>query len=222
MRTLDTGAVQRLYTEKAAFYHRFFVDLLGYGRGLEVLLARSGYLRPGLRVLDAGCGTGILTRNLHDLARAAGIAPVTFHGFDLTPAMLAIFERWIAEHGATDIALRQADVLRLDDLPSDWRDFDLIVSSAMLEYLPRDRLVDALRGLGGRLRRDGVLFVCITRRNVLMKWLIEWWWEANMYERAELEQTFTAAGLVAKFGRFPFPYRHLDLWGHVIEARRAS
>ena len=221
MAPTEPSAVERLYTEHARFYHRFFIDLLRYGAGLEALLAARGYLRSGMKVLDAGCGTGILTRKLHAIARRSGLEGITYHAFDLTPAMMDLFRRWMAEHGVTDVELRRADVLRTEDLPADWKDHDLVVSSAMLEYLPKDELARALRNLRGLLAPNGTLVVCISRRNVLMKWLIEVWWEANLYERAELERIFADAGLTVRFGRFPFPYDHLNLWGHVVEARRS-
>jgi 2-polyprenyl-3-methyl-5-hydroxy-6-metoxy-1,4-benzoquinol methylase len=217
---MDPEAVERLYADKAAFYHRFFIDFMRYGAGLRALLARGGYLHPGMRVLDAGCGTGILSRNLHGIAAESGMEGITFHAFDLTPAMMSIFERWMAENGVKDIQLRRANVLRLEELPEDWKDYDLIVSSAMLEYLPKPSLSGALRNLAGLLAPGGKLLVCISRRNPLMKWLIEAWWKSNLYGREEIADRFEEAGLRIRFGRFPPPYRYLGLWGHVIEASR--
>ena len=217
----EPSAVERLFTEKAGFYHRFFIDFLRYGAGLEALFSQNRYLRFGVKVLDAGCGTGILTRNLHAIARRSNMHGVIFHGFDLTPAMLDLFTRWMAEHGVENIELRRANVLHAEELPASWRDYDLIVSSAMLEYLPKGELVGALRNLNRLLARDGILVVCISRQNLLMRWLIGVWWKANLYERAELEQIFDDAGFTVRFRHFPFPYSHVNLWGHVIEARKA-
>jgi hypothetical protein len=41
-----------------------------------------------------------------------------------------------------------------------------------------------------------------------------------MYERDEIASVFEDVGLTHAFGRFPFPYNHLNLWGLVINARR--
>jgi cyclopropane fatty-acyl-phospholipid synthase-like methyltransferase len=49
-------------------------------------------------------------------------------------------------------------------LPQDWKDYDLIVSSAMLEHLPKERLKDALVHIAGRLAAQGRLLVVITRK----------------------------------------------------------
>jgi cyclopropane fatty-acyl-phospholipid synthase-like methyltransferase len=141
-------------------------------------------------------------------------------GFDLTPKMLDQFRETLRVRKIDGVDLVQADVLHLDALPSDWSDFDLIVSASMMEYLPREGLVDALSGLRSRLKRGGSLLLFITRRNWLTKTLIERWWDANLYEASELEESFRRAGFPSvTFGRFPFPYRYLSLWGHIIEAK---
>ena len=217
---MESQEVEKLYTENASLYHHFFIDFLRYGAGLKRLLAKSDYLRPNIKVLDVGCGTGILTRSMTAIARERGFGGITFHAFDLTRAMLDLFRDWIARTGTTGIELRQANVLDPAALPEDWKNYDLIVSSAMLEYLPKERLKDALAHIAGRLAPDGRLLVVITRRNFLMKLLIAWWWKAHMYEKEEIAAVFEEAGLTARFGRFPFPYDYLNLWGLVIEARR--
>jgi len=95
-----------------------------------------------------------------------------------------------------------------------------ILSSAMLEYIPKDRLAEALAGLRRRLADDGTLTVFITRRNTLMKGLIEWWWKANIYTRDELREIYREAGFdEITFHRFPRPFFHLNLWGLIVEAR---
>ena len=60
--------VRRLYTDRGALYQRLFVDFLGWGRELETFFRKAHYLRPGLKILDAGCGTGIITQVLYRLA----------------------------------------------------------------------------------------------------------------------------------------------------------
>jgi cyclopropane fatty-acyl-phospholipid synthase-like methyltransferase len=91
-----------------------------------------------MRVLDAGCGTGAVTLALLDALEQQKASYATIDAFDLTPEMLASCQGSLIARGVTDIRLRQADVLALDDqLPPDWRDYDLILSAAMLEYLPK-------------------------------------------------------------------------------------
>lgn len=214
--------VQALYTRKAGFYHRLFIDFFLYGKGLAAYFRRRGGLRPGMRILDAGCGTGIQTRNLYGLARDQALGGIVFNAFDLTESMLDLFRAWIRRTDARGITLHRADVLRPDQLPADWRGYDLIVSSAMLEYLDREELGRALANLARLAAPGGEIVVFITRRNFLMRWLIEAWWKANMYEKEEILRIFDEAGLDARLAAFPFPYNHLNLWGLVIEARRKA
>ncbi len=217
----EPEAVQRFFTANARSYHSF-IQAFRYSAGLRAFLARHHYVRPGAKVLDAGCGTGALTRALHQIGRLAGNHGLTIHAFDLTPAMIALLREWLHKYAVTNVAIQQANVLHLEALPGNWRDYDLIVSASMLEYLPKNELAHALRNLSRLLAPDGVLVVGISRNNFLMHGLIRMWWKGNLYDRAELEHRFADAGLSCRFRRFPFLYGHLNLWGYIIEARPIS
>jgi len=150
-----------------------------------------------------------------------GLQPAALHAFDLTPAMLDHFRRVLAQRGIYGVATSQADVLALEALPSGWIDYDLIVTASMLEYVPRERFVDALVGLRGRLGANGRLVLFITRRNWFTRPLIGRWWRSNLYSESELREAFGAAGFSrARFPGFPLAGRHLSIWGHVVDAVR--
>lgn len=192
---LSDSEVQKIYTKRASFYHFLFVDFLRYGWAIEKFFRESGdYVHPHFKILDAGCGTGNITKALYTIAREKGYEDVAFHAFDLTQAMLDLFRRWIKKVGASNITLKQVNVLSLEQLPSDWNEYDRIVSSAMLEYLPKDKIWQALSGLKRLLKPNGKLIVFITRRNVVTKLFIKWWWKANIYEEKELKKIFLDAG----------------------------
>ena len=158
---------------------------------------------------------------MHDALARRGFATRALHAFDLTPQMLDHVGASIRRRAIDGIALAQANVLALDALPPDWTGYDLVVSASMLEYVPRDRFVDALRGLRGRLRDDGRFVLFVTRRNPLTRVLIGHWWASNLYARDELRGAFEAAGFRdVAFPRFPLGGAHLAVWGHVVEARR--
>lgn len=106
-------------------------------------VADAAGIRPGDRVLDVACGTGVLTREA--AARAGGGGAVT--GLDLSPEML-------------EVAARLSPSLRwqpgsADALPFADQSFDAVVSQFGLMFFP-DR-VTALREMmrvlvpGGRL-----------------------------------------------------------------------
>jgi cyclopropane fatty-acyl-phospholipid synthase-like methyltransferase len=141
------------------------------------------------------------------------------HAFDLTPAMLERFRHALQERRLEGIEIVRADVLQLDALPATWNDYDLIVSASMLEYLPRARFGTGLSGLRSRLAEGGSLVLFITRRNWLTRPLIGRWWQSNLYKAGELRQALRGAGFASvTFRQFPARFRHLALWGYVVEA----
>jgi SAM-dependent methyltransferase len=196
-----------------------FVKALAYPQGLKAYWQRSTRLKPEIHVLDAGCGTGISALALREAMTDRGLGPAKIKCFDITPNMQRIFKENLERESITGIEVVQADVLELKNLPPDWRDFDLVISSAMMEYLPRECMAEALSNLKSRLIDGGHLVLFVTRGNWLMKLLIGKWWSANCYTEADLRKDFRLAGFSKiTFRRFPFPYNHLSLWGHIVEA----
>ncbi len=57
---LSRLAVQELYTKGIDRYSSF-ISAFQSPQGIQALLQRSDLLRAGLRVLDAGCGFGVVT-----------------------------------------------------------------------------------------------------------------------------------------------------------------
>ena len=215
-----TPDARRFFTDRHATYARF-IRAMCYQQGLRAFFRSSALLGANLRVLDAGCGTGVVTLALRDALAARGLAATTLHAFDLTPAMLDHFRSTLQARGVAEVELAEANVLHLDALPASWTAYDLIVSASMLEYVPRDRFVDALRGLRERLREGGTFVLFMTRRNPLMRLLIGRWWQSNLYTAPELADTFQRAGFSrVAFRSFPLAGRHLSLWGYIVEAAR--
>jgi 2-polyprenyl-3-methyl-5-hydroxy-6-metoxy-1,4-benzoquinol methylase len=186
--------VQNLYTKRASLYEQLFIHFLGWGRELETFFQRSNYIRPDMKMLDAGCGTGIITRVIYQLAREKSYEGINFHAFDLTRNMLGIFQQWITENGANSIEIEQADVLEIESLPPHWKDYDLIVSSTMLEYIPKDKVLRALTNLKQLVKSDGILLVFVTKRNIITRLLAGGWWKTNIYEVSEIQTFFRDAG----------------------------
>jgi SAM-dependent methyltransferase len=188
------SSVQQLYAKRASFYDHLFIDFLGWGKELGTFFQKSDYLHPNTKILDAGCGTGIVTRVLYQLAKDNGYQDVTFHAFDLTEKMLSVFQQWIAVHEATTIELLQADVLELGALPPHWGGYGTIVSSTMLEYLPREKLLAAMDNLKHLLKSEGTLLIFMTRRNLLTRWLAGKWWKTQVYAESEIHSILHQLG----------------------------
>jgi len=217
--TLSADARQ-LFTDRPDLYVRF-IRAMRYPEGLRAFWATSPLLRPGFRVLEAGCGTGALTFGMWDAADRRGVRLGPFDAFDLTPAMLDRFRTALQRRGILGVRLAEANVLDLDALPADWRDYDLVVSASMLEYVPRERLAEALRGLRERLKGGRRFVLFVTRRNPFTRVLIGRWWQSNLYTAPELTAAFRAAGFSrVRFPGFPIAARYLSVWGHVVEAER--
>jgi arsenite methyltransferase len=105
-------------------------------------------LRPEERVLDIGCGPGLLAEEMAEAVGSAG----RVHGVDPSPSMLAIAGRRRAGAGAAPIALEEGDAT---SLPFPDRCFDAVVSTQVYEYVADipAALAEARRVLapGGRL-----------------------------------------------------------------------
>lgn len=198
------------------------MGFLKYDSGLKKFFAKNqDYLKPNFKILDAGCGSGIVTKILFDLAQRKKLPDITFHGFDLTLAMLNLFRQWLNKHQVQNISLKQVDVLLLENqLSADWKNYDLIVSSAMLEYIPKEKMGIALTNLKGRLKDDGIFLFFITRNNLFNKIFINQWWKADMYKKNEIKKLLSDIGYKKIiFKKFPFPYSYLNLWGFIIETK---
>ena len=184
---------RRLFTEKHGSYERF-IRFVRHPQGIRAFFLRSPLLRSGLRVLDAGCGTGGVTLAIRAALVRRGLPPGSLHAFDLTPAMLERVHQNLLIRGIAGVETAQANVLALDVFPHGWTEYDLIASASMLEYVPRPLFADALRSLRGRLRPEGHLILFITRRNWLTRPLIGRWWRSNLYDADGLRDAFHRAG----------------------------
>lgn len=205
-----------LFSRRADSYARF-IRLVLYPQGIRSYFLQAPFLRSGLRVLDAGCGTGAITFALREALVRRGLAPGITHAFDLTPAMLDRFHDRLRARGITGVETTQADVFELDALPQSWKGYDLVVSASMLEYVSRGRLTAAITGLRDLLAPGGRFVLFITRRNLLTRALIGRWWQGNLYDEDELRETFGRAGFERfRFDAFPLRAAHLSLWGHIV------
>lgn len=207
-----------LFSRKADNYARF-IGLVRYPEGIRDYFLHSPILRSSIRILDAGCGTGAVLLAVREALVRRAVTASALHGFDLTPAMLTRLRATLPAQSITDVATIRADVLRLDVLPTSWRDYDLVVSASMLEYITRERFAEALAGLRGLLTPRGRFILFITRRNWFTIPVIGHWWQSNLYDKSQLSLAFREAGFQnTVFGAFPPTARHLSFWGYVVEA----
>ena len=111
------------------------------------LVSRKLGLRPGMRLLDVGCGWGSMV--LH-AARHHGVHAV---GITLSEEQCELATKRVFDAGLSDrIEIRLQDYRDVDDGP-----FDAISSIGMFEHVGRKRMEEYLRDLHGLLAPEGRL-----------------------------------------------------------------
>ena len=142
---MSEQAAWQLSDDTAVAYERDFVPAIF--AQWPPKLADIAAIAPGERVLDVGCGTGVLAREAAARAGPAG----RVIGLDLNEGMLAVARRLRPE-----IDWRQGDAL---DLPFADHAFDVVVSQFALMFFPdRPR---ALREMWRVLAPGGRLAVAV-------------------------------------------------------------
>jgi len=113
---------------------------IGWKRRVDFL---TGHLRPGMDVLEVGCGTGILTADL--APTGAKIIAV-----DISPELVAASQ---ANVKADNVEFRIANAF---DLEFEAGSFDSVVGSSVLHHLDVDSALSEFRRV---LRPGGTLFL---------------------------------------------------------------
>lgn len=124
-------------------YERYFVPAIGEPVAIESL--RAAELRPGERVLDVGCGTGIVGRLAAEAVGSGG----SVTGLDVEPGMLAVAR---AAAGKAEIEWIEASA---ESIPLPDESVDVVVCQMSLQFVPdRPRALEEMRRVlvpGGRL-----------------------------------------------------------------------
>ena len=132
--------------------------IMGYSEALlRILSSRTvesscasltPYLKPGLRVLDAGCGPGSISVGL-----AQATAPGELRGIDIEPPQVELAVQAAAERALTNAEFSVADVR---DMPFEDGWFDVVHCGDLLAFVPDTGA--ALREIRRVLKPGGILF----------------------------------------------------------------
>jgi ubiquinone/menaquinone biosynthesis C-methylase UbiE len=138
------------YYDRIARFYDLTFKLNGYGRSLDRYFDNHPLpISRGARVLDAGCGTGLLTLALLRTIRF----PVSITALDLSSTSINAARRALySSRGRTrDVTFTQGNLL---SLPFADDSLDVVVTSGALEYVPlADGLAEIARVIapGGHL-----------------------------------------------------------------------
>lgn len=111
-----------LTPEAAQGYEQLFVPAI-FDQWPAVIMDMAG-VGAGDRVLEAGCGTGVLAREVIHRVRPDG----SVTGLDLSESMLSV-----ARGLCPEVDFRQGNAM---DLPFDDGSFDVVIASFMLMFVP--------------------------------------------------------------------------------------
>jgi malonyl-CoA O-methyltransferase len=195
--------VRQVYGEIAREYEVFFPSLHRYEDRVERFLAEA--VTPGCRVLDVGCGPGLLTRGLEGSVEVVGL--------DLSPEMLEL-----ARQGRPSGTWRVHSYH--EPIPQELGRFDVVLAVGCLDFcedVPRvlSHLAAALKPAGRMLftvleRRPGLDGHEVPRRQVRTAGP-EVWVSFPSFEE-------TAAALLPA-GLLPLRYTHAPGWVHLTEQK---
>lgn len=121
---------------------------LAFGTGLHDTTKLAGqflkkYLKPGMSVLDLGCGSGILSI----LARKLGASYVL--GVDNDKIAVDVAQENVELNEVDNVVIKESDLLKNVE-----GKFDLIVSNIIAEVL-----IEALKDIEKHLKKDGLVIL---------------------------------------------------------------
>ncbi len=122
---MSLDSVRKTFTQWAPHYDAIHAWSLPHRRAARLALG----VKPGDRVLEVGCGTGLNFAHLRQLVGETG----SILGIDLTPAMLEVARQRISRSGWNNVDVREADAARL---PLPEASFDKVICTYALNIIP--------------------------------------------------------------------------------------
>ncbi len=161
-----------------------------YEKKLSLMRAQ---LRPDMRVLDFGCGTGSTS-----IALANDVAHIT--AVDISDKMIAIARDKAAEAGITNITFQ---TMPISDFATQTGSFDIVLGMSILHLLEDRNAV--LAQVFEMLKPGGLFFsstACIGSGSRILRMILPLGTKLNLlpslrlFTQDDLEQSMTAAGFV--------------------------
>jgi 2-polyprenyl-3-methyl-5-hydroxy-6-metoxy-1,4-benzoquinol methylase len=168
-------------TDEASYFKHRQVSRLDYQ-----LYAPPAYLASRIpqdkeaRILDFGCGFGQFLSALH----ARGYCAV--EGYDIEPEAIAFCR-------AQGLRITDGNSVKVSDLAGN---YDFILTSHVIEHIPKDSIISTLRDLRGRLSPGGSLMVCVpnAQSNTAAYWAYEDFTHQTLFTSGSLYYVLSKAG----------------------------
>ncbi len=139
----DLALGKEKYVHGYSAEHRAFLSSRTASREAAFFLPS---LKPGMRLLDCGCGMGALTTSL-----AEWLAPGEVVGFDREVSQVEAARAWAAERGVTNVRFELGNIY---EMPYPDASFDAVFAHTVLEHI-REPL-RAMREMRRVLKPGGV------------------------------------------------------------------
>lgn len=133
-----------------------------------LMLSRAPEDLSGARILDAGCGTGMMSEEL--AARGANIVAI-----DISPSLIAIARKRLPNHLKNRVTFKSGDMLN----PA-LGEFDYIFAMDSLIYYGTEQICTAVVALGQKPTQK-VIFTVAPRTNLLMLM----WYAGKLFPRSD-------------------------------------
>jgi len=185
------------YYDRIARFYDLTFKLNGYGRSLDQYFATHPLpVSRGARILDAGCGTGLLTLALVRAVRF----PVSITALDLSSTSIEAARKALADSRGRkrDVTFAQGNLL---SLPFADGSLDLVVTSGALEYVP---LSDGLAEIARVMAPGGHLLHLPCRPSVAST-LLEILFRFKSHPPREVERNTERHFRIVHHYRFPVP-----------------
>lgn len=151
----------------AAPIYDWYCPKLGLGKAFRLETLRHAALRSGERVLEVGCGTGVLTRLAAEGVGPSGVAV----GIDAAPAMIVVAR----ENAACAGSRATFQLAAIETLPFPDGFFDVVLASVMLHHLPPEAKEAGLKSVRRVLKPSGRLVVVDLDRPANPLWWLLFW-----------------------------------------------
>jgi ubiquinone/menaquinone biosynthesis C-methylase UbiE len=116
-------------------YGKWVQDWMSQRTAAEAADFLLPHLRPGMRVLDCGCGPGSISADLATL-----VAPGELIGIDIEPRQLELARALAADRGVGNVRFQLANIY---ELPFPKACFDAVFAHTVVEHLAEPRLAFA-------------------------------------------------------------------------------